>query len=30
VLVLRFEAATPELLSEYRKEVEQVLEAARA
>jgi phosphomannomutase/phosphoglucomutase len=29
VLVLRFEAETPELLAEYRKEVEQVVEEAK-
>ena len=30
VLVLRFEATTPELLKKYREEVEQAVEAARA
>jgi phosphomannomutase/phosphoglucomutase len=30
VLVMRFEATTPELLAEYRREVEEVVEQARA
>ena len=29
VLVMRFEATTPELLAEYRREVEGVVEAAK-
>jgi hypothetical protein len=30
VLVMRFEAATPELLAQYRSEVEEVVGAAKA
>jgi len=29
VLVMRFEATTPELLQEYRREIEDVVEAAK-
>jgi phosphomannomutase/phosphoglucomutase len=29
VLVMRFEAATPELLKEYRKEIEDIVEQAK-
>jgi phosphomannomutase/phosphoglucomutase len=29
VLVMRFEATTPELLEEYRREIEAVVEAAK-